>query len=182
MAKRVGSTWVIAAAAVVLLPFASCGSDSTLPVVVVTPQPVRAHLTNPPAGIPDFPNDTWVALPIPLSVRGTLEITVDWTFPDSWIYLYFGQTRCELPELVRQTCPFSITSETQAPKPRRVVTGLLDAGTYYLYLYNVPKRRGSEIGSDHGESVQIDIWLTIPVSGARVPVQIGPASLYSPQR
>src|SRR5574340_1420921 len=127
MAKRFGAAFAAGAAVLLLLPLAGCGSDtiSRPPMTVVTPEPVYALLTNPPLAI-GIENDTWVALPIPLSVRGTLDITVDWTFSSSWIYMYFGKTSCEYAELAGKKCPFVISSESQTPKPRKLVTSVLD--------------------------------------------------------
>jgi hypothetical protein len=183
MAKRVGSTMVLGCV-LALLPFVSCGSDpAELPVVMVTPQPVVAHLTNPPATIPSFPNDTWVPIPISLSQRGSLEMIVEWSSPESWIFVYFGQTQCDLPMLTAHVCPFLMRSETQLPKPRVLLTGVLEPARYYLYLYNVPRNRDLGIGSVNDERAAVDIWLTIPPSNVRPPVEGGPtAVVLAPER
>ena len=150
-------------AVVALLPLVpGCQNDNTTrpPIVVVTPQPVRGVIAQ--ASFADFKPRGWVALPIPITQRGALDITVDWQYPDSWIYVYFGNTSCGYDELVGKACPFLIASETQLPKPREIVTGSLDPGTYYLFFYNAPKEdRSDVVGSFNVETVSVQIGLTV---------------------
>jgi hypothetical protein len=150
-----------------LLPALACQNEnpSRPPIVVVTPQPVRGVIAQTSFG--QFEPNVWVALQVQISQRGVVDITVDWTMPDSWIYVYFGQTNCDYAQLAGQTCPFLISSETQLPKPRTLVTGTLEPGPYYLVFYNVPKDRRLGIGSDNLESVSLQIGLTVKASGQR---------------
>jgi hypothetical protein len=156
-------------AAVVALAAAltGCGGDDAPrpPVVVVTPAPVRGVISQ--TSFSGFESDVWVSLPFTLSQRGVLDVTVDWTSPDTWMYVYFGRQGCTYFELAGRTCPFLISSETQAPKPRVLVTEALDPGTYYLVLYNVPRDPRTGIGSDNTESVSIQLGLTVSASGQR---------------
>ena len=128
----------------------------------MTPQPVHGVLAQTSFG--GFEPKMWVALPIPLSRRGVLDITVDWQQPDSWIYVYFGNTQCDYNELAAQTCPFLLASETQLPKPRALVTGMLEPGTYYVVFYNVPKQGHSGVGSNNVETVSLQIGQTVTAS------------------
>ncbi len=155
-------------AAVLALPMTGCqdaDNPSRPPIVVVTPQPVHGVIAQ--TSFSGFEGDVWVALEVGISTRGVADITVDWTYPDSWIYVYFGSTRCEYRQLADRTCPFLISSETQLPKPRVLTTGLLDPGNYYVVLYNVPKNNRLGIGSDNTESVSVVVGLTIPPSSSR---------------
>ncbi len=162
---------------------ASCGSDTALPpMTVVTPQPVHVVLTNPPVIIGDFASGTWQSVPFPLSTAGALDITVDWTFPESWLYIYFGDTVCDYNQLEKRQCPFLISSETQLPKPRVLKTGELKAGTYNLVLYNVPWDVRTGVGSDNTETVAIQIGLTISPSGDRQSVRLGRPITVRPTR
>ena len=165
-----------------LLPALSCQNDnpSRPAIVVVTPQPVRGVIAQSSFG--QFAPDVWVALEVPISQRGTVDVTVDWTMPDSWIYVYFGQTNCDYAQLAGKTCPFLISSETQLPKPRVLVTGTLEPGRYYLVFYNVPKNRRLGIGSDNLESVSLQIGLTIAASGQRSeePIHLGRPTVVPP--
>ncbi len=175
-ANRFGSRFLTGV--VLLLPFAGCDSDTSVrpPMTVVTtqaPQPVHAWLTDPPATIGGFESDTWIALPIPLSVRGVMDIRVDWTFPNSWIYVYFGDKSCEYVQLAARTCPFLLSSETQSPKPRVLTTGLLEPGTYYLVFHNVLLNRRTGVGSENTETLQVQLGVTIPPSAARQAVAVG---------
>jgi hypothetical protein len=153
----------------------ACGGDnpSRPPIEVVTPQPVRGIIAQ--TGFSDFQTDFWVALEVQTSARGIIDITVDWTFPDSWIYVYFGKTKCEYAQLANRSCPFLVSSETQLPKPRKLTTDTLDPGTYYLVLYNVPKDLRRGIGSDHSEAVSVVMGLTVsPTSQAGAqPIRLG---------
>jgi hypothetical protein len=153
----------------------SCQNDnpSRPPIEIVTPQPVRGVIAQTSFG--NFANELWFALPIQVSQKGVLDITVDWTMPDSWIYVYFGRQNCDYNELTGKTCPFLISSETQLPKPRVLITDTLEAGTYYVFLYNVPKNRRLGIGSDNSETVSLVVGLTISPSGQSAPgaVRVG---------
>ncbi len=92
---------------------------------------------------------------------------MDWTFSDTWMYVYFGRTNCDYAQLASHTCPFILSSETKNPKPRVLYTEALDPGTYYLVLYNVPRDPRTGIGSDNTESVSIQLGLTVSASGER---------------
>ena len=92
---------------------------------------------------------------------------MDWTFPETWMYVYFGRTQCDYAQLSGRTCPFILSSETKNPKPRVLYTEELDPGTYYVTLYNVPRDPRTGIGSDATESVSIQLGLTVKASGER---------------
>jgi hypothetical protein len=173
--KRVGSGLLVAAVVAQLLPLAACnGSDTPpFPVIEVTPLPsARAVIAT--RSQRDFQSGIYVMYPIELTVGGVLDIVVDWTFPNSWIYVYFGQTRCTYEELEKRTCPFLVSSETQLPKPRVLYTEKLDGGQYYLVLYNVPWDVRTKTGSDSTETVIFQLGLTVTAeSGERQPVRLG---------
>jgi hypothetical protein len=122
------------------------------------------------------------ARPLVLSQRGKLDITVDWTSPDTWMYVYFGGQKCDYNQLAGQTCPFILSSETKDPKPRVLYTDNLDPGTYYLFLYNVPKNPRLGIGSDNTEAVSIQVGLTVGAEGRRPPdvVHLGRPTVVTP--
>ena len=73
---------------------AACSEDSPRPpVVVVTPVPVRVvYVTSAFSG---FETDMWIPIEIPLPERGKLDISVDWTAPDTWMYVYLGTEMCD---------------------------------------------------------------------------------------
>jgi len=151
----------LSTAVALLAGLAGCGGDEPTrpPVVVITPEPVRAILAQ--TSFSHFEPDVWVSIELILSQKGALDITVDWTYPDTWMYVYLGNTDCSYPQLSSKTCPFFLASETKNPKPRVLVTGLLDPGKYYLVLYNVPYDPQTGIGGFGGESVSIQIGLTV---------------------
>jgi hypothetical protein len=166
------------------VPLLSCGDDTpSQPIVVVTPVPVRGVLAQ--TSFSGWETAVWVSIEIIVSQKGEVDATVDWTFPDSWIYVYWGNTQCSFKQLSGQTCPFLIASETQNPKPRTFKTGILAPGTYYLFLYNVPRDLKLGIGSDNTEAAAIQLGLTVypftsaPGAGT---IQVGRIRKITPPR
>jgi hypothetical protein len=180
--KRVGAGLLVAAALTLLLPFAACDTSDTppYPVIAVTPVPsARSVIAN--TSHQDFQSGIYLMYAFELTGGGVLDITVDWTFPGSWIYVYFGQTRCTYEELEKRTCPFLISSETQLPKPRLLYTEMIPAGQYYLVLYNVPWDVRTKTGSDNTETVAFQLGLTVTAeSGERRPVKLGQPIVVAP--
>ena len=163
---------------------AACGGDDSPrpPVVVVTPEPVRGVIAQ--TSFSGFEPDVWISIELVLSQKGVLDVTVDWTFPDTWMYMYLGRTSCNYEQLSERTCPFFLSSETKEPKPRILVTESLDPGTYYLVLYNVPWNRKLGVGSINVESVSLQLGLTVYPSGQRstTAVRLGRVTTVSPPR
>jgi hypothetical protein len=173
----------LCAAGALVVGLAGCGGDDTArpPVVVVTPEPVRAILSQ--TSFSGFQSDVWVSLELILTQRGVLDISVDWTFSNTWMYVYLGKTACSYAQLSNRTCPFLLASETKDPKPRVLYTSSLDPGTYYLVLYNVPRDPLTGNGSDNTESVALQLGLTVYPGDLRVPggVAIGRMQVHNPQ-
>jgi hypothetical protein len=164
-------------------PLVGCTSEEPAPPIAVTTPPpsTRGVILN--LSITDFESGRWFQVPIQVSSRGKLDITVNWTFPDTWMYVYFSNSACSYAELAGGTCRFLIVSETMDPKPRVLYTDLLDPQTYYLTLYNVPRDPRKGVGSDNTETVAIQIGLTIPFresSEGRTPVQPDVPTVVSP--
>ena len=184
MGRGLGSAVRVGLAVALLGALAGCGGDDSPrpPVVVVTPEPVRGVIAQ--TSFTGFETDVWISIELVLSQKGVLDVTVDWTFPDTWMYVYLGRTNCNYDQLSGRTCPFFISSETQAPKPRYLVTESLDPGTYYLVLYNVPRDRKAGIGSDNTEAVSLQLGLTVYPSGQRstTAVRLGRITTVSPPR
>jgi hypothetical protein len=143
------------------LALGACDGDDPArpPIVIVTPAPVRAVLAQ--TSFSGFQSDVYVSLEVPLSQRGVLDVTVDWTTASTWMYVYLGNTSCTYAQLSSKTCPFLIKSETKDPKPRVIITESLAPGTYYVVLYNVPRDSVTGIGSDNTESVAVQLGLTV---------------------
>jgi hypothetical protein len=183
MKSGFGYTVRLCAAGALVVALAGCGGDDTVrpPVVVVTPEPVRAILAQ--TSFSGFQSDIWVSLELILSQKGVLDITVDWTYPNTWMYVYLGKTNCTYPQLSGRTCPFLLSSETKNPKPRVLFTEKLDPGTYYLVLYNVPRDPLTGNGSDNNESVALQLGLTVNPGDLQVPggVTIVRTQVHNPQ-
>lgn len=173
----------VAVTGTLLLALAGCGGDSPVPpMVVVTPEPVRGVIAQ--TAFSGFQSDVWISIELILSQRGVLDITVDWTYPDTWMYVYFGRTNCDYTQLASRNCPFILSSETKTPKPRILYTESLEPGTYYLVLYNVPRDPRTGTGSDNTESVALQLGLTVSASGQRSTdaVHLGRPIVVSPPR
>jgi hypothetical protein len=183
MRSSLVSTVRVAAAGALLVALAGCGGDSVRPpVVVVTPEPVRGVIAQ--TTVSGLETDIWISIELVLSQRGVLDITVDWTSPETWLYVYFGQTNCGYDQLVERSCPFLVSSETKGPKPRVLYTEPLEPGTYYLVLYNVPLDRVTGVGSNTTESVSLQLGLTVSASGERSTdaIRLGRPVVVSPPR
>jgi hypothetical protein len=155
----------VAVTGTLLLALAGCGGDSPVPpMVVVTPEPVRGVIAQ--TAFSGFQSDVWISIELILSQRGVLDITVDWTYPDTWMYVYFGRTNCDYTQLASRNCPFILSSETKSPKPRVLYTEALDPG------------------SDNTESVALQLGLTVSASGQRSTdaVHLGRPIVVSPPR
>ena len=183
MGSGFGSLVRVALAAALVLAVVGCGSESPAPPkIVVTPQPV--HGVYATGSFQRFESDVWISIELILDQKGALDVTVDWTFPDTWMYVYFGRTNCDYAQLAGRTCPFLVKSETQTPKPRVLYTDSLDPGTYYLVLYNVPRDPRTGNGSDNTEAVSFQVGLTVSASGQRSTdaVHLGRPIVVSPPR
>jgi hypothetical protein len=163
------------------VPLLSCGDDTPAkPIVVVTPQPVRGVIAQ--TSFAGFESGVWVAIEIIVSQKGVVDMTVDWVYPDTWMFVYWGDVKCSYAELQARTCPFLISSETKEPKPRTLVTTSLEPKSYYLYLYNVPKNNRLVIGSDNTEAVTLTLGLTVyPFTNAPGTVKFGRIQTITPR-
>ncbi len=156
----------------------ACKKSSTTPTPVATPTPGAVRGVLGTLSFDRFETDVYVGVPLPLSQGGILDVTVDWTYPDSWIFVYIARGTCTYEQLATKVCPYIVSSETQLPKPRVVVTPPIAAGTYTLVIYNVPLNKVNRrlgIGSDHVEAVSFQIGLT--VGGAATPQSAAPITL-----
>jgi hypothetical protein len=166
-----------------LLPATACDREEGAPppIVIVTPEPVRGVIAQ--TAFSGFQPGFWVSIEVRVTDRGKLDLTVDWTVEGTWMYVYLGSTECDFAALSSESCPFLIESETRDPKPRVLYSEILDAGLYYVYLYNVPRDLASGTGSDNTEAVSIQLGLTVgfdPLSGEEEPVRLGRPQLVAP--
>ena len=152
---------VVVVATAALLP--ACQNDPLTPQLIPGQlPPQRSVIATVSFG--GFEPDVWVSIPIPLSQVGELDITVDWTSDDTWMYVHWGNVECGFDELTKGNCPFLIRSETKDPKPRILYIDITTPATYYLYLHNVPRQPRLGIGSDNTEAVSIQLGLTVGAS------------------
>ncbi len=175
----------------ILLPVVVVGSvlglpgcnKSTAPTAVATPTPAPVRGVLGTISFDRFDTDIYVGVPLPLSQGGILDVTVDWTFQNSWIYVYIAKGTCTYEQLAKKLCPYIVSSETQFPKPRVVVTPPIAPGTYTLVIYNVPATKENKklgIGSENVEAVSFQIGLTVGVPGTPqsvVPIPLKAAAI-----
>lgn len=179
----IGSVRLWAALALVAALGACGGDDPTRPeVIVATPRPPERVIWAQ-TSFENFQSDIWVSIELILSNRGVLDFTVDWTYPNTWMYVYLGRTSCTYAQLSGRSCPFFLTSETKDPKPRVLLSDTLEPGTYYLVLYNVPRDPLTGNGSDNTEAVSLQIGLEALLTGVHVPdgVSFGRTQVLGPQ-
>ena len=181
--RRVRRSLLFALAVVLLAPLPGCdrNEEAPPPIVIVAPEPVRGVIAE--TSFSGYAPGLWIAIPIQISDRGKLDITVNWTHDDTWMYVYFGETECDFVALTSGSCPFLIESERKNPKPRVIVTDILGPDTYYIYLYNVPYDPATGIGSDNRESVRMVIGLTVgfgPQGAQGQPLLLGRPTVVSP--
>jgi len=156
------------AAGALLAALGACGGDDVVrpPVVVTTPTPFP-RIIYAQTSFENFGADIWVSIELLLSNRGVLDVTVDWTFPDTWMFVYLGKTSCTYEQLSTNSCPFLISSETKDPKPRVIVSQMLEPGTYYVVLNNVIRDPRTGIGSFNTEAVSLQVGFTVDSDSLR---------------
>jgi hypothetical protein len=182
--KRIARGVVLAAVVTSGLIFAlpACDNSTTpTPVATPTPTPIPVRGVIAQFSFDQFYPDIYVGIPLPLSQGGILDVTFDWTYPDTTMYAYIARGTCTYDELAGKTCPYIVTSETQTPKPRVLVTQPLAAGTYSLILYNVPRNPSKGILAEHVEAVSCQLGLTvgvpIPTATSIAPMTVRPVFL-----
>lgn len=124
---------VLAAALACSLPGCGGGDGATTPTPTVpTPRPkVRSVILEGSFSLSSF---TFIRRPFALASTGILDVTVDWTFASSNVWVYVAQGECSIEQFQmrfqQDTCNFVVRSETNVPKPRMLELATAPAGTY----------------------------------------------------
>jgi hypothetical protein len=139
--------------ALLLLVLATgCGDGgSSSPVAPTPPTPAPQTRTVVVQGGFDLPADYHNGVWFTTTRLGTLDITVDWTYADSVVWVYVGQGTCTEPQIQAGQCQYILQSLVATPKPRVLTLPNLAAGPYTLLIYN---------GSARPESVAFIVGLT----------------------
>jgi hypothetical protein len=141
------------------LSLTGCGGKSpttpSSPPATLAPAPVTTVVAQ---GSSSLNAETVAPVVFTTSTTGTLDMTVDWTFPsnDVDIFLARGSTPCTLATFNDRTCGFIATEESTTMKPAKLRAASLAPGTYSLYVANF---------GDRDESVAWQFVLTT-VSGS----------------
>ena len=145
------SRWAFVGA---VLALAGCGGDggriTAPPTPTPTPGPVRTSVAQGTTTIPG-PDDEFTyfrTVPFSTSLAGTIEATVDWTFPANEVWMYLTSGICAPGQFANPDCPggpsctcqFLVESETAVPKPRVLTVPGAAAGTRTLILWNLGPR------------------------------------------
>jgi hypothetical protein len=128
----------------------ACGSDDPTPptpVTTPTPAPMRTIILS---GSGSLPARTIDVEPFTTAATGTLDITVDWTFPASPFGVYVVRGECNLDQFNARACNFLTRSET-GQKPRMITLPSFAAGSYFLLIGNF---------SEVDESFSLQVGLT----------------------
>jgi hypothetical protein len=157
--SAVAAATAVATAVLFVLPACNNTDPTTLP----TPPPpasqtVRAVVAS--TSFTDFPPDVYLGVPIPLSQAGVLDFTVNWTFPETYMIVAFGNQPCSFQELNSKKCPFLIYTEG-SNKPRVITTAPLAVGNYFFVIYSQPYSKKTGVGTDRLEAVSLQIGLTV---------------------
>lgn len=118
----------------------ACGSDGpSSPTVATTPAP-------PPAPVQAVvaqgsisglePLFVTIRPPFSTSATGTIDVTVDWTFPANDVDVYLARGACSFEQLVADQCIMAGFSESLTAKPEKVSVPNAAAGTYTLVIAN----------------------------------------------
>jgi hypothetical protein len=67
---------------------------------------------------------------------GTLEATVDWTFPANDLDVYLTPGSCTFTQLTANQCTMVVFSESVTAKPERVRATNVAAGSYIIWISN----------------------------------------------
>jgi hypothetical protein len=68
---------------------------------------------------------------------GTLEATLDWTFPANDLDVYITPGTCTFAQLTANQCTMIVFSESTVAKPERVRATNVVAGSYTIWVSNV---------------------------------------------
>ena len=120
---------------VVILIFVSCGDDNPTRTTTTSapPQPVTTLISQGSTSLRSF----FVTIPHRNDARGDVEFIVDWTFEESFLWIYVTDGFCTADQFRQDACPFRVRSETRQPKPRRLRVANREAGQMSLIVWNV---------------------------------------------
>ncbi len=169
----------LALAAAALAWLGGCGDGGTTPPTPVptpTPAPVRAVVAQGSFRIsePGSDHTHYNDASINTAATGTLDITVDWTYPTNTLWMYVAEGNCtdfsnlDCPGGPTCGCRFSVTSQVETPKPRVLTAANASPGVRTLIVWNLGPKE---------ESVSYQAVLTTTVAGVAASAST-PTALY----
>ena len=126
----------------------SCGGSGTPTTVATpTPAPVRSVVGQGSftIGAPDEDFTYYEYAVINTTSTGTLETTVNWTYPSNTVWMYMAEGDCTEDKFDNDDCPggptcacrFSVLSEVNTPKPRVLTVRNASPGMRTLIVWNL---------------------------------------------
>jgi hypothetical protein len=136
------------------LSWPGCGGSDKVtapPTTAATaPAPVRSLVTKGVATMqgPDGEFTYFLAIPFTTVIPGTVDVVVDWTYPENTIWLFVSSNVCTAQQF--QKCPgaacecgFLVSSQATSPKPRSLNIPSTPAGARSLFIWNLGPREES---------------------------------------
>jgi hypothetical protein len=148
---KLAAIWLLA----LVLPGCGGGSGPTTPSTPTpAPVPVRTTVVQGVGTLaaPEANGNThFGTVPFTTSSAGTVEATVDWTFPTNTVWMFIAMGSCSGQQFANVACPdgpgcpcqFATGSEASAPKPRVLTVSNAAAGPYTLIVWNLGPREES---------------------------------------
>ena len=136
-----------------ILALPGCGGSdkvTTQPTPTPTPAPVRSLVTSGTRTIsgPDDKFTYFRTITFTTPIPGTLEVTVDWTYPTNTLWMFVSSAVCTGQQFqscpgAGCECPFLVSSQTSTPKPRVLNIPNTTAGSRSLFIWNLGPREES---------------------------------------
>jgi hypothetical protein len=130
----------------IVLALGSCGSDKpdcgANPLAAGCPPPPTTTL---PAQRPPIVLDggsgtleflTALFRPLGTTETGSLEATVDWTFPANDVDIFIARGNCSFDQFVSEQCAIAASAVSTTTKPERARLANQPAGTYTVVIAN----------------------------------------------
>jgi hypothetical protein len=148
--KTLGRVAVVLAMVFSVITCGGGGSSNPTQVPTPTPAPVRTVVAQGTIEVdgPDDDSTYYDYVTFRTTGSGTLETTVNWTYPSNTVFMYVAEGDCTGSKFANDDCPggptcecqFSAMSEATNPKPRVLTVSNASAGLRTLVIWNLGPR------------------------------------------
>jgi hypothetical protein len=150
------------AGGVLVLSLAACGGGGgggpTTPTATPVPTPTPPAVVSQGAGLPLAAGYAGL-VNVTTARTGTLDVTVDWTYPANDVDVLLTRGACTFDQLIALQCTILAFSDSTTAKPEKIHAESAAAGTYSLFVENT---------GPGDESVSFQVVLT-PTTAAAAP-------------